>query len=121
MEMFEDPSKHMFSIKRHSLNEDIKEFNNQSVIDRLADYLYRDMVIYFFRNDEESEYWISVNEPLNGIRKDLMYIIYGYDTPQNVKAWINSQSSVLTALHYVKIAIKEREEREELRKILGWM
>lgn len=62
MEMFETPSKTMFSMKRSSLNEDIKEFNNQSVMDRLADYLYRDMVIYFFRNYEESEYWISVNE-----------------------------------------------------------
>lgn len=67
------------------------------------------------------EWWVSVPEPLNGIRKDLMYIIYGYDTPQNVKAWINSQSSVLTALHYVKIAIKERKEREVLRKMFDWV
>ena len=50
-----------------------------------------------------------------------MYIIYGYDTPQNVKAWINSQSSVLTALHYVKIVIKERKEREVLRKMFDWV
>lgn len=62
MEMFGAPSKSIFSIKRHSLNEYIQEFNRQSVIDKLADYLYKDMVIYFFRNYEESEYWISVNE-----------------------------------------------------------
>ena len=67
------------------------------------------------------EWWVSVPEPLNGVRKDLTYIIYGYDTPQNVKAWINSQSSVLTALHYVKIAIKERKEREVLRKMFDWV
>lgn len=52
------------------------------------------------------EWWVSVPEPLNGFRKDLTYIIYGYYTPQKVKEWINSQSSVLTALHYVKIASK---------------
>lgn len=67
--------------------------------------------------DNVIEWWVSVPEPLNGIRKDLTYIIYGYDTPQNVKEGIDSQSSVLTALHYVKIAIKDRKEREALRKM----
>lgn len=62
MEMFESPSKSMFSINRHSLNEYIKEFNRQSVIDKLADYLYKDIVIYFARNEEETEYCISVDE-----------------------------------------------------------
>lgn len=62
MEMFETPSKPMFSIKRNSLNEYIQEFNRQSVIDRLADYLYRDIVIYFARNEEETEYCITVDE-----------------------------------------------------------
>ena len=66
------------------------------------------------------EWWVSVPEPLNGIRKDLMYIIYGYDTPQNVKAWIDSQSSVLTALHHVEREIEDRKEREEIRRIFGW-
>ena len=62
MEMFGAPSKSIFSIKRHSLNEYIQEFNRQSVIDKLADYLYKDIVIYFVRNDEETEYCISVDE-----------------------------------------------------------
>ena len=67
------------------------------------------------------EWWIHVPEPLNGVRKDIAYVIYGCDTPHNVKEWIDSQSSVLTALHYVKIAIKERKEREVLRKMFDWV
>lgn len=67
------------------------------------------------------EWWVHVPEPLNGVGKDIAYVIYGYDTPQNVKAWINSQSSISAALYHIERVIKEREEREELRKILGWM
>lgn len=64
MEMFELP-KPMFSMKTmktYSLKEYIKEFNEQPVIDRLADYIYKDMAVYFAINEEETEYCISVNE-----------------------------------------------------------
>lgn len=65
MEMFESPSEPMFSEKRmkiYSLKEYIKEFNEQPVIDRLADYIYKDMAVYFAINEEETEYCISVDE-----------------------------------------------------------
>jgi hypothetical protein len=65
MEMFEAPSEPMFSMKRmkiYSLKEYIKEFNEQPVIDRLADYIYKDMAVYFAINEEETEYCISVDE-----------------------------------------------------------
>ena len=81
MEMFEAPSKSIFSIKRHSLNEYIQEFNRQSVIDKLADYLYKDIVIYFVRNDEETEYCISVDELYRiGLRE-----LYPDDIVEDVK------------------------------------
>lgn len=65
------------------------------------------------------EWWVDMPEPLNG-RKDVAYCIYGYDTPPEVKEWIDNQSSVLTALYHVERAIQERKEREEIRKMLGW-
>lgn len=66
------------------------------------------------------EWWVNVPKPLNGIRKDVAYCIYGYDTPPEVKEWIDNQSNVLTALYHVERTIKERKEREALRKLLGW-
>lgn len=65
MKMFESPSEPMFSMKRmkiYSLKEYIKEFNEQPVVDRLADYIYKDMTVYFAINEEETEYCISVDE-----------------------------------------------------------
>ena len=66
------------------------------------------------------EWWVHVPEPLNGVGKDIAYVIYGYDTPHNVKEWIDSQSSVLTALYHVEREIEDRKEREEIRKMFGW-
>lgn len=65
------------------------------------------------------EWWVDMPEPLNG-RKDVSYFIYGYDTPPKVAEWINSQSSVLTALYHVDRVIKERKELEVIKKIMGW-
>lgn len=67
------------------------------------------------------EWWVHIPEPLNDVGKDISYVIYGYDTPHNVKEWIDSQSSVLTALYHVERVIKEHKEREALRKMLGWV
>ena len=66
------------------------------------------------------EWWVNVPEPLNGISKDIAYRIYGYETPSEVAEWIDNQASVLTALYHVERVIKERKEREALRKMLGW-
>lgn len=84
MEMFETPSKPMFSMKRmkiYSLKEYIKEFNEQPVIDRLADYIYKDMAVYFAINEEETEYCISVDELYRIGLRDL----YPDDIIENVK------------------------------------
>lgn len=66
------------------------------------------------------EWWVNRPESLNGIRKDVLYLIYRNDTPPEVESWINSQSSISVALYHIERVIKERKEREELRKILGW-
>lgn len=67
------------------------------------------------------EWWVNRPESLNGVRKDVLYFIYRNDTPPEVESWINSQSSISAALYHIERVIKEREEREELRKILGWI
>lgn len=66
------------------------------------------------------EWWVSVPEPLNGIRKDIAYRLYGYETPSEVAEWIDNQASVLTALYHVDRVIKERKELEVIKKIMGW-
>lgn len=62
MEMFETPSPPLFYVKRPLLRKYVKEFYKKSVIERLGDYLYKDMSVYFVRNEEETEYCISVED-----------------------------------------------------------
>lgn len=54
--------KYMFTVNKYSLQEYIEEFNKKPAIEKLVDYLSKDMSVYFVRNEEETEYCISVDE-----------------------------------------------------------
>lgn len=98
MEMFEEPSKSMPFINRHSLSEYIKKFNEQPVIKRLADYISKDMTVYFVRNEEETEYCLSVVELSRIGLTDLYY----EDIIQDVKLALSIYFTDDFAIQYDK-------------------
>ena len=63
------------------------------------------------------EWWKNRPEPLNGCRKDVLYVIYRNDTPLEVEEWIKTQPNTLTALRRVEGRIEYLKEQEELRRL----